>query len=428
MFRRTRMIEYRSGETGWQRRDSKTPRWALCRIFLTIGFFTISGTPNFHALAAQPSAELTAQEKDECAKNLKLIYDAIEAYRKEHKDLPNWLSDLVPDYLPDANVLVCPVCRRTGQIEKPPLADPYIASSYLFEFCPARLGNSAPANPTATRREWKQRQMAIVGPIVPIVRCRHHKSPLNLTFDGRIYESPPSWEAMLTNSVDPQSLSPARMFAAAANATEPASTTKIYPERDPTAPARLLDLTRFFNARFTDTWHGTPNATGNDLASLPAGIQKLEGINYDLRGVIQLAGRTPGTHHYPTNIIGIKVGQKVQKLHFLHSAAFGKRADEGKEIGAYVLHFAGSQTRLEVPIIYGPDVRDWHFWPEEPEAPATLHMVWKGENKTSKAANSYLRLFETTWTNVLPDMELETIDFVSKLSQPAPFLLAITVE
>jgi hypothetical protein len=379
------------------------------------------------AAAAQSSSDLVATEKDECTKNLELIYNGLEAYRKDHKDLPNWLSDLVPDYLPDANVLVCPVCRRTGQMEKPPLADPHIASSYLFEFCPAQLGNSAPANPKATRREWKQRQMSVVGSIVPIVRCRHHKLPLNLAFDGRIYESPPSWEAMLTNTVDPKSLSSARMFAAAST-TETAPSTKSYPDRDSKARPQLLDLTRFFNARLTDTWHGNQNATGNDLGSLPVGIQKLEGVEYDLRGVIQLASKAPTANRFPANISGIKVGQKVQKLHFLHSGAFGKPADEGKEIGAYVLHFAENQIRLEVPIIYGKDVRDWHYWSNEADPPATLHMVWKGENKTTKTANSYLRLFETTWTNIVPDAEVESIDFVSKLSQPAPFLLAITVE
>jgi uncharacterized coiled-coil protein SlyX len=150
--------------------------------------------------------------------------------------LPNWLSDLVPDYLPDANVLICPVCQRTGQIERPPLADPYIASSYLFEFCPAQLGNGAPANPTATRREWKNRQMAVVGPIVPIVRCRHHKSPLNLAFDGRIYDSPTSWEMLLTNTVDPKSLTSAQMYAAVASTTNSPPAKKTPPRRNKAAP------------------------------------------------------------------------------------------------------------------------------------------------------------------------------------------------
>lgn len=404
---------------------------ALGRGFFSIALASSVLSPPINvgvrAAPAPAPSDLATQEKGECTKNLKTIYEAIEAYRNEHKNLPNWLSDLMPDYLPDANVLICPVCRRTGKTEKPPLADPHLASSYLFEFCPVRLGNSAPGNPSATRREWKERQMGVVGSIVPIVRCRQHQSPLNLAFDGRIYESPPSWEAMLTNMVDPRSLTSARMFAVAETRTETISA-KSYPERDPMASPHLLDLTGFFNARLTDTWHGTQNAAGNDLASLPLGSQTLNGVEYDLRGIVQLASKAPTSSRYPTKVAGIKVGQKLHQLHFLHSAAFGKPADEGKEIGAYILHFAGDQLRLEVPIVYGRDVRDWHYWPDEPEAPETLRMVWKGENKSTKAVKSYLRLFETTWTNIAPAVELESIDFVSTLSQPAPFLLAITTE
>jgi len=84
--------------------------------------------------------------------------------------------------------------------------------------------------------------------------------------------------------------------------------------------------------------------------------------------------------------------------------------------------------RLEVPIVYGRDVRDWHYWPQEQEPPASLHIAWKGNNAVSKRANSYIRLFETTWTNLVPDIELESIDFVSSMSQPAPFLIAISIE
>src|ERR1700677_4978298 len=54
-------------------------------------------------------------EREGCVRNLKLIYDAIQASQMDHHDVPNWLSDLVPQYLTDANVLICPVCKRTGQ-------------------------------------------------------------------------------------------------------------------------------------------------------------------------------------------------------------------------------------------------------------------------------------------------------------------------
>jgi hypothetical protein len=372
--------------------------------------------------------QLIAEEKDGCSKNLKAIYAAIEGYRRANKDLPNWFADLVPDYLPDVNVLICPVSRRTGRVDAPQLSDPRIASSYLFEFCPLPLGANAPANPKVTRREWKRKQMGVVGSVVPLVRCRLHPTALNLSFDGRVYESPPAWESMLTNMVDPETLTPARMFPATDAPAKAAAAKKIFPARDTNATPRLLDLTPFYNARLTDTWHGEPNAAGNDLASLPTGVQNIGGVEYDVRGVVQLGSKAPTANRFPTNALGIKVRQKCRKLHFLHSAAFGRPSDDGKQIGVYVLRFAANQMRLEVPIVYGKDVRDWHYWAAEKEAAPGLKMAWKGENVTSKAANSYIRLFETTWTNLVPDIEIESIDFVSNLSQPAPFLIAISLE
>jgi hypothetical protein len=161
------------------------------------------GAELMSAAVARPDAGprpvgLAAEEKEACIANLKQIYEAIQVYQFDHKDLPNWLSDLVPQYLPDANVLVCPVCRRTGKTEGPQLADPKLPSSYLFEFCPLPLD---PTTPNRTRRDWKRRQMGLVGAGVPIVRCRLHNPVLNLAFDGRIYESPSMWEMVFTNRV-----------------------------------------------------------------------------------------------------------------------------------------------------------------------------------------------------------------------------------
>jgi hypothetical protein len=218
------------------------------------------------------------------------------------------------------------------------------------------------------------------------------------------------------------------MFPASESSAKPVAPKKTYPDRDPKAGSQLVDLTGFYNARLDETWHGGANATGNDLAGLAAGVQNLGGIDYDVRGIIQLASKAPTANRFPTNVTGIKVNQKCQRLHFLHAAAFGHPSDEGKQIGVYVLHFAASQMRMEVPIIYGKDVRDWHYWPAEKDEASTLKIVWKGENATSRNAKSYLRLFETSWSNMVPSIELETIDFVSTMSQPAPFLLAITLE
>ncbi len=162
---------------------------------------------------AAEDAKLVTEEKAACRKNLRTIYGAIQAFQEQRRDLPNWLSDLVPQYLDDANVLICPVCRRTGRTEDPPLADPKLPCSYLFEFCPVPLGSLATNVPNRTRREWKRRQMGLLGSDVPVVRCRHHRPVLNLAFDGKIYESPASWEVLFTNRVNAVELTAARLFA-----------------------------------------------------------------------------------------------------------------------------------------------------------------------------------------------------------------------
>jgi hypothetical protein len=365
------------------------------------------------------------EEKEACIQNLKVIYKAIQAYQADHRDLPNWLSDLVPQYLPDANVLVCPVCRRTGQTEVPLLADPKRPSSYLFEFCPVPLGEA----PSRTRREWKRRQMGLVGSIVPLVRCRHHDPVLNLAFDGKVYESPGAWERLVTNRVSLLDLSPARLFAderpAAAKGPRKPATGPRFPPRDPTTPKQLLDLTPFYNAGLDESWHGN---TGNDLAALPKGRQTFGGVEFDVRGIVQLGSKSPSATNYPALIKGIPVKQKCQRLHFLHAAGFGTPRDEGEQIGAYVVHFATNQMPLEIPIRYGQEVRNWHVLAGEPAAPEELRVAWRGENAQSKSAGRTLRLFLTTWTNVVPGGEVESIDYVSALATPAPFLIAVSVE
>jgi hypothetical protein len=371
-------------------------------------------------------ANSAVEDKEGCIRNLKVIYQAIQLYQMDHKDIPNWLSDLVPQYL-DANALICPACKRTGQIESSALADPKLPCSYLYEFCPVPLGKTdAPGDPTKTRRDWKRRQMGLVGAVVPIVRCRHHGEVLNLSFDGRVYESPASWEDLLTNRVDITELQSARIFATAQNngesstsaAGQTASGESPYPPRDPNADPRLIDLSKYYNAVLTDSWHGKP---GNDLSTLPSGLQKFAGVEYDVRGIIQLSSKSLSRKSFPQRVNGIKIGRKCAQLHFLH--AVGYVTKEGELVGSYIVHFGVNHMQLEIPIFYGRDVRDWHKYKEEDPSP-TLTVAWTGSNPVSNT----IRLYTTTWTNIVPDVEIESIDFVSAMGNSAPFLIALTAE
>jgi hypothetical protein len=406
----------------------RTGTWLLMLALATSAAAQPTSPPPALNPPAAKALNPAAEEKRACTRNLKTIYDAIQAYQLDHHDLPNWLSDLVPQYLPDPNVLICPVCRRTGESEAPPLADPKLPSSYLYEFCPLPLGPAATNAPNRTRREWKRRQMGLVGAQVPIVRCRHHQPVLNLSFDGKVYESPPMWETLLTNRVSLADLSPVHLFAdSSPSPARPAAQTggRRFPARDPEAGKGLLNLTRFYNARLSEPWQG---GKGDDLAALPKGLQTFGGVDFDVRGIVQLRSLSPSATNFPPVIQGIAVKQKCQRVHFLHAAAFGASPDDGKQIGTYVVHYAANEWRLEIPIRYGHEVRSWHTAAGEPPARKELKAVWQGQNAATRNNGGPIRLFLTTWTNVAPGLEIESIDYVSSMAVPAPFLVAITVE
>ena len=146
-----------------------------------------------------------------CKKNLEKIAAAILAYRKDNKDVPNWLSDLYPKYLSDPNVLLCSVTLKTERLSPFGAPDPKLRCSYLYEFAQTPMTavvKSAFGGPLRTNRDWKRQQMGLVGSDVPIVRCLLHKPVLNLSFGGKIYESPLFWEQNFVDVVKMEDFSP----------------------------------------------------------------------------------------------------------------------------------------------------------------------------------------------------------------------------
>jgi hypothetical protein len=150
-------------------------------------------------------------ESRACKSNLEKINVAIQAYRKAHQDEPSWLSELVPQYLADTNILICPVTRRTGQQSPFGVLDPKVHSSYLYEFTPTPIPGvvkGAWPGPKMTMREWKRQQMKLVPSDVPLVRCLLHEPALNLSVAGKIYESAVFWELNFTNVAKLEAFSP----------------------------------------------------------------------------------------------------------------------------------------------------------------------------------------------------------------------------
>ena len=150
------------------------------------------GPQDFETRAiAQPPNEtrvLTQEQQKNieiCTQNLLVIGGAIQAYQEEHGDLPEWLSDLHPNYLSDPNILICPADTGGGKAGYPLNVDPKMSVSYGYEFHPEY-------------RKYKSRQRLVYGDDMPLVRCRHHANEdfqcLNLSLSSKIYKSTNVWE------------------------------------------------------------------------------------------------------------------------------------------------------------------------------------------------------------------------------------------
>jgi len=200
---------------------------------------------------------------------------------------------------------------------------------------------------------------------------------------------------------------------------------ELIPARAPNTPPQLIDLSAHYNAPLTEPWHS--QRTGNDLSALPRGLQTIAGTPFDIRGVVQLAGRGEFymTRLYPRQVREIAIGLKCRRLHFLHGAAW--TTQEGMPIGSYIIHHADGQRRSR-SIIYGFDVRDWWADTDATGASTGILLAWSGSNPASQPQGQKIALYKSTWENPLPDIEVKAIDYVSSIAEPAPFLIGITAE
>ena len=151
---------------------------------------TSQPTPEKLLSKPEPHSQDSGLEQDEkhteiCTQNLLAIGKAIQAYQKEHNDFPEWLSDLHPKYLPDANLLLCPADTIGGEPVFSINTDPKMPVSYGYQFHPGY-------------RERTRENLAIYGDVIPLARCRHHANQsfacLNLSFSFKVYQSSGPWQ------------------------------------------------------------------------------------------------------------------------------------------------------------------------------------------------------------------------------------------
>lgn len=120
-----------------------------------------------------------------CKHNLETIGKALQNYKKDNGDFPNWLSDLYPDYIDDPEVLLCPSDKIGGKPIFYTNTDPKMPVSYGYQFHPGL-------------RITTQENRDVYGDVIPFVRCRHHEDQpfecINLNFAFKIYTSQGTWQ------------------------------------------------------------------------------------------------------------------------------------------------------------------------------------------------------------------------------------------
>jgi len=191
------------------------------------------------------------------------------------------------------------------------------------------------------------------------------------------------------------------------------------PARDPNAGADQVDLVGVYNAVLTETWKPITGLTelGDDLSFVSAGLHILEGVGFDTRGVIQLCRSDPDWFQWPSRV-EIPLDRHLQRLHVLHGTVSVER--EGAVIGGYQLRYADGETR-ELEIRYGLDVRDWQSARDPRPITAGHPVVW------TTVTGAMVRLFTQVYDNPRPHVRVRHIDFISKNTGSAPFLIAMTV-
>jgi hypothetical protein len=151
----------------------------------------------------------------------------------------------------------------------------------------------------------------------------------------------------------------------------------------------------------------------------------MSGVEFEPRGIIQLG--CPFLEKlsavFPRRVSDIAIRRKCSRLHFLHAAVAPDA--EGSAIGSYFVRYA-SGAQVEIPLLYGEDLRSWIFAAENARELKRASVAWTG--RTTGVYLRPVRLFKLAWENPEPGQEVASLDFESAGAESAPFLIAVTAD
>ncbi len=204
-------------------------------------------------------------------------------------------------------------------------------------------------------------------------------------------------------------------------------------------PERLspIDLTAHVNRSFTDETDGDGKGGWtdqgiNDFRNMPLGRQRAAGVMFEIidpaknndKSCIVLRGSN--RTYFPEAVRGIRVGEKLSRIFFLHTCAW-----VGGEAGCYRMNYADG-TFCDLVLVDGKNIGDWWMVTFLSDAlPGIMR-----PNATREEVGTYV----TCWENPRPDQEIVSIDFLGAgvarrgeiayvaAAAPVPVLVAATGE
>ena len=191
-----------------------------------------------------------------------------------------------------------------------------------------------------------------------------------------------------------------------------------------------IDLTAFANRTLVDDvaddgkggW--SDQGAEADLRTFPTGKQVFQGVPFNIdkdKSCIVLAssGR-PGFKSMPKEVT-IPMGQKVEGLYFIHSAAYsGNRLT-----GLYQIQYDDKdKTTFDIPLVGDENMRDWACTPGPllREKGTQSNVAWTGKCKMFPSISVYRML----WVNPKPDVPIKAVRFSNPSLETVPILMAMT--
>ena len=142
---------------------------------------------------------------------------------------------------------------------------------------------------------------------------------------------------------------------------------------------------------------------------------------------------------FPTRARHIPVARRCRSIHLLEGATLPSEGNcgPGVTIGHLVVYYA-DETEASLPLVmgehllnvWGPIFSTGARAERRFTTASGTDLAWVGTNPALQRAQpeNSLRLYKTTLSNPRPECLVTSVDFVSAVTEAAPFLVGLTVE